>query len=81
MQRISKIIPIQKIEYVDYVCPNCGNNLFYSSSSNREDNLMKLSSRDKYHCACTKCKTIFWDRFIPHFEITLEDGKVINFER
>lgn len=79
MQRVLKSIPIQKIEYIDYICPNCGNNLFYNSTTNQNDELMKLSSKDKYHCACNKCGTIFWDMFIPHFEITLEDGRVFNF--
>ena len=78
MQRVSKSILIQKIEYIDYVCPKCGSNLFYASSSEPDDDLMKLPSRDKYHCACLKCKTIFWDQFIPHFEIILEDGRVLN---
>lgn len=79
MQRIAKSIPIEKIEFIDYICPNCGHNLFYSSISDKDDELMKLPSRDEYYKACSKCKTIFYDKFMSHFEVVLEDGRVFNF--
>lgn len=79
MQRIAKSVPLKKIEFIDYICPNCGHNQFYSAVSDEDDNLMQLPSRDEYHKACCKCKTIFWDKFISHFEITLEDDRVFIF--
>lgn len=79
MQRISKPISIKKIEFIDYICPNCGNNLFYSATSDETDELMQLPSKDEYYKACCECKTIFYDKFMSHFEIVLEDGRVFNF--
>ena len=76
MQRISKSIPVQKIEYIDYICPKCGSDSFYMSTSNKEDALNQLPNKDRHHKACCKCKTIFWDFCEPHFEIILEDGRV-----
>lgn len=79
MQRIANPIAIQDIKFIDYICPNCGSNSFYIGSSNQDDVINNLPNRDQYHKVCSQCKTIYWDMFKPHFEITLEDDRVFTF--
>lgn len=78
MQRIAKNIPIKNIEFIKYICPNCGCEDFYIATTEKDDPLMNLPNRDDLHKACCNCKTIFWDNYHPYLELIFEDESIIR---